>query len=75
MKLENCLTFAPVFDYCNVMVANYTVEDNYECVIKQNTDDAFYKGGSDGKTSPTVYKHSINVCTYGDSPAYACGEY
>ena len=60
------------------MVDNYTVRDDYECVIKQNTDDAFFKGGSDGKTSPTVYKHSINqnVCTYdADSPAYACGEY
>ena len=33
--------------------------------------------GSDGQTLQPQFKHIINqdVCTYADSPAYACGEY
>jgi len=77
MKLENCTPYAPGFDYCYANVDYCTTVPDYECVIKQSTYDTF-PSGSDGKTLPTVYKHSINqnVCTYdADSSAYACSEY
>jgi len=58
MKLENCTTYAPGFDYCYANVDNCIVEEDYECVIKQNTDDAF-SPGSDGNVAycvQTLYK-------------------
>ena len=76
MKLENCTTYTPGLYHDYATTFNCTDVDNYECEMKQATCDVKNSSGGDGQTLPTVYKHAINnVCTYADSPAYACGEY
>ena len=71
MKLENCITYPTVIaDKCD-WFTNYTVDDDYECVIKEAS------VGSGSEILPTVYKHAINenICTYAESPACVCGDY
>ena len=71
MKLENCTTFIPVqYHSYATLPDNCTTVDDYECQTK-----TVAIAGSDGQTSPTAYKHAINICTYADSSAYACSEY
>ena len=73
MKLEICITYPTVIaDKCD-MLTNYTVEDDCEYVIKENSDFV----GSGSEILPTVHKHAINqnICTYAESSACVCGDY
>ena len=76
MKLENC-TYAPVLNYSYANDTCCTAIDDTECQTKQATWDVDHLSGSEGQTLQPQFKHKINqdVCTYADSPAYACGEY
>ena len=76
MKLENC-TYAPILHYNYDADVCCTVVDDTVYPTKQATCDGDNSSGSGDQTLQPQYKHKINqdVCTYADSPAYACGEY
>ena len=77
MKLENCSSYAPglyndyatEYEYAGV----YDFNNKTACAVDRACLPKF--AGSEGQTLQTVYKHANNICTYAESPAYACGDY
>ena len=75
MKLEKCSNYTPG------LYSNYATD--YQCAgvydfTQPECENMSYiadQVGSECQSSHTVYKHANNICTYADSPNYACGEY